>query len=101
MGQRFIHGLNGPNLKMLGAREPHICGSQTLADVQAACARKLAGTGIDLTFAHISDIHRRGKEWRARSIMTRSVTAIQSGMGTGGYGLAVRRLLQIDRRNAA
>jgi 3-dehydroquinate dehydratase len=33
--------------------------------------------------------------------MTRTATAIISGMGVDGYPLAVRHLLQIDRRNAA
>ncbi|NWK99024.1 3-dehydroquinate dehydratase [Sphingobium lactosutens] len=50
---------------------------------------------------HLSNIHRREEEWRSRSIMTRSVTAMISGMGVDGYALAVRHMLRIDRRNAA
>lgn len=42
--------LNGPNLNLLGAREPSVYGSQTLADVEALCAAECAKHGFKLDF---------------------------------------------------
>ena len=39
---RLVYVLNGPNLNLLGKRQPEIYGHTTLADVEAHC-RKLAG----------------------------------------------------------
>jgi 3-dehydroquinate dehydratase II len=47
---RTIFVLNGPNLNLLGKREPHIYGHETLADVEAECHRVAEGLGLGLRF---------------------------------------------------
>ena len=42
--------LNGPNLNLLGTREPQVYGSQTLADVQALCEAACKAHGFALDF---------------------------------------------------
>ncbi len=42
--------LNGPNLNMLGRREPAIYGQGTLADIEAACGRKATEVGLTIDF---------------------------------------------------
>ncbi|KAI8628869.1 catabolic 3-dehydroquinase [Xylariaceae sp. FL1651] len=45
---RTILLINGPNLNLLGTREPHIYGSTTLADVLAQAESQAAGLGVAL-----------------------------------------------------
>ena len=47
---RIIDILNGPNLNLLGQRQPEVYGRETLADVQAACAALAAELGVQVRF---------------------------------------------------
>lgn len=42
--------LNGPNLNLLGVREPHIYGTTTLEQIKANCEREAAALGLAITF---------------------------------------------------
>ena len=42
--------VNGPNLRLLGRREPEVYGSDTLADVNALLADEALGLGVELEF---------------------------------------------------
>lgn len=50
MGERTVVVLNGPNLNLLGEREPEVYGHQTLADVEALCAAAAHQAGLALDF---------------------------------------------------
>ncbi|HEX7966945.1 MAG TPA: type II 3-dehydroquinate dehydratase [Stellaceae bacterium] len=42
--------LNGPNLNLLGVREPGTYGRETLADIEEACLEKAAELGLSVDF---------------------------------------------------
>ncbi|MEN9874919.1 MAG: hypothetical protein RL186_1816 [Pseudomonadota bacterium] len=45
-----IYVLNGPNLNLLGTREPEIYGHDSLADIETDCKARAAASGFDLVF---------------------------------------------------
>jgi 3-dehydroquinate dehydratase II len=145
-----VHVLNGPNLNLLGVREPHLYGHQTLRDVERLCqavaerhglellcrqtnaeyqmidwlqeARQDAGIVINpaafsyhsvpvldamkmcecpIVEVHITNIHRREAEWRAKSILTAAATGMITGLGIHGYPLALEHIAHLHARGAS
>ncbi len=42
--------LNGPNLNLLGTREPDVYGKETLADIEAKSGKRAEGLGLNVEF---------------------------------------------------
>ena len=63
-----ILAINGPNLNMLGTREPEIYGAETLADVEARCRAVCEGENVSL-------------EWMQTNSAAEIVTAVQQAIG--------------------
>lgn len=42
--------MNGPNLNLLGTRQPEVYGATTLADVETLCRQKAQALGVDVAF---------------------------------------------------
>lgn len=47
---RLVYVLNGPNLNLLGKRQPHIYGHETLADVETQCRELAAELNLEIRF---------------------------------------------------
>jgi 3-dehydroquinate dehydratase-2 len=45
-----IFVLNGPNLNLLGSREPHLYGRATLAEIRLRCEARARAFGFDIDF---------------------------------------------------
>lgn len=58
----LVYILNGPNLNLLGQREPHIYGHETLADVEAMCCKFAQANEMELRF-HQSNAEHQLIDW--------------------------------------
>lgn len=64
--------MNGPNLNLLGMREPDKYGSTTLAELEAMCLRQATDLGYEVEFFQsnhegdlVDKIHQAGKSYKA------------------------------------
>jgi 3-dehydroquinate dehydratase-2 len=62
-----VYVLNGPNLNLLGTREPHIYGTTTLAEVENLCREKAKALGLSVVF-HQSNHEGRIIDWIQEAI---------------------------------
>ncbi|MEZ5834439.1 MAG: type II 3-dehydroquinate dehydratase [Geminicoccaceae bacterium] len=58
MVSKLVYILNGPNLNLLGKRQPEIYGRETLADVEAVCAGLAGELGLSIRFEQSNAEHR-------------------------------------------
>ena len=137
--------LNGPNLNLLGTREPEVYGKLTLSDIEAKLKKIATDSRHELQFmqsnaeaslierihqaksegvgfilinpaafthtsvaildalnafdapvieVHISNVHKR-EAFRHHSYVSLRADGVIAGLGTQGYGLALRRLAHL------
>ena len=70
--------LNGPNLNMLGTREPDIYGTQTLADIEALCVAKAGSLGLAVDFRQ-SNSEAEMVDWTQESRGTAAGLIVNAG----------------------
>jgi len=73
---KTIYVLNGPNLNLLGTREPGIYGRTTLADVETLCREAAKAHGL-------------GVEFRQSNLEGEIVDAIQEAMTRQAAGIVI------------
>jgi 3-dehydroquinate dehydratase-2 len=68
--------LNGPNLNLLGTREPAVYGAATLADVERLCRQSAERLGLDIEFLQsnhegvlIDTLHEAGRAYAAGTLL--------------------------------
>src|SRR5690554_3331383 len=70
--------LNGPNLNMLGVREPGTYGSQTLADIEQMCVSEGEKVGLSVTCRQ-SNIEGELVTWIQQALGTQDAIIINPG----------------------
>jgi len=110
-----IFVINGPNLNLLGTREPEVYGAQTLADIETLCTEAAKALGHNVinpaAYTHTSvalhdalkavalpsiEIHlsqpAKRESFRRRSYVAEAVHGTISGFGADSYVLGLQAL---------
>jgi 3-dehydroquinate dehydratase II len=87
--------LNGPNLNMLGQRQPEIYGRETLADIEAACRSHAAGHGLTIDFRQ-SNIEGELVGWIQEARGTARAAILNAGAYTHTSVAILDALLLLD-----
>lgn len=101
--------LNGPNLNLLGTRQPEVYGRTTLADIEKSCAQKAGELGMTVDFrqgnsegALIDWIHEAGQKHDGIVInagaYTHTSIAIMDALASVGLPVIEVHLSNIHRR---
>lgn len=108
---RLVFMLNGPNLNLLGKRQPHIYGHETLADVERDCRALAKELRLDLRF-HQSNREYEIIDWihEAREIgggmvinpaaFTHTSVAILDALNTFDHPVIEVHISQVHKREA-
>ncbi|QMW24397.1 type II 3-dehydroquinate dehydratase [Sandaracinobacteroides saxicola] len=83
---KTIHVLNGPNLNLLGEREPAVYGSATLADVEALCRLETDRAGFGLLFAQTNAEHQM-VDWIQAARKSAGIVINPAAFSYAGYAV--------------
>ena len=103
--------LNGPNLNLLGKRQPHIYGHETLADVEAQCRALAAELGLGIEFKqsnaehHLIDWIHEARETAAGAIInpgafTHTSVAIMDALAACEFPILEVHISNVHRRES-
>jgi 3-dehydroquinate dehydratase-2 len=85
---KTVYVLNGPNLNLLGSREPEIYGHATLGDVEKLCRATAAGHGLDIEF-HQSNHEGEIVDWIQQARAGNAVGVVINPAGYGHTSVAI------------
>src|SRR5919112_909233 len=108
---RIAYILNGPNLNLLGKRQPAIYGYETLADIEADCRRVARELNLDIEF-HQSNAEYQIIDWihEAREVasgivinpaaFTHTSVAILDALNTFDHPIVEVHISNVHKREA-